>query len=291
MNDFDCDFDCAVCNCWKFRSMEMRREDLRAKLEQKLSVSPENDVFVAHFEELMKQFMQKTSDYQGDLARHGHTQNIKTRNNENIMEELINAEQQRRVNNWDEDHSSSSEPQHHQQQEAPQQSQYNNYDLSERIEAHDEYQQARIDEDTIKIPDIMYENGTLYATEGIKSYRCVIYDWCYEHVLLLVFLLFVFQWIIRWFYRRRKNEQRRKQSIQIKNEILLFLKQRRNHDPPYVSIDQAKVHCVPFRFNQFVWQMAKELVENDPNVQKSTRVVDGVQRDCWKISQTAFLND
>jgi len=141
-------------------------------------------------------------------------------------------------------------------------------------------------------PEIMYNatDGTLVSRIAIKSLKCSIYQWLYEQMILLAFVSLIIYWIGLNIYRRKKRQEKNSHAMGVKEDILLFLKSIRQNNPPFVPIEQAKVHVVGMKFPNSIWELVKEMVESDPNVQTSTRAVDGIQRLCWKISETAFLN-
>jgi len=134
------------------------------------------------------------------------------------------------------------------------------------------------------------EKNEYYSLRSIKSPFCRIKEWAIGHMLGLIatFIIIVIVFAIWCKYKRRKWEKKEVEKMvvavyDILAEFDRFNKQR------YAPIDVIKQRIKP-KSNK-LWKRLDALIQKDANIQKSIRMMDGMQKKCLALNSSSSVRD
>lgn len=122
-----------------------------------------------------------------------------------------------------------------------------------------------------------------YCHISIKSPKCRIKEWAIDNILGLI-ATFIIIVLIFAIWRKQKAAKREKEDIELMtNEIYKLLQEFDQFEPgQHIPVQRIKQRIQP-KSNK-IWNEAEKIIQTDVQIQKSMRMISGLQRKCWKIS-------
>merc|ERR1712154_523443 len=156
----------------------------------------------------------------------------------------------------------------------------------------------KTEEQSIYFKSLSYdENDGYFSNKSSKSCGCHLVVFLTANALIIVPVMMVVVVVSLWLFkrnRRRNQVLRRRQIAQDRKEdVLEILKNYMNNSNqrwiPILPIRAQVMGVEKGKESDKEWMRVEKLVDKDANVQKSTQIVDGLQKLCWKLSDTALI--
>jgi len=127
------------------------------------------------------------------------------------------------------------------------------------------------------------KHGRYYSHIAIKSPKCRIKEWAIDNILGLI-ATFIIVVIVFGIWRKQKAKQRERAEIQnMTDEIYKMLEEfGQFENGQHIPVDRIRQRIKP-QSNK-VWDEAEKNIQTDIRIQKSMRMIDGLQRKCWRVS-------
>eukprot|EP00483_Globobulimina_turgida_P011171 UN11192 len=101
-------------------------------------------------------------------------------------------------------------------------------------------------------------------------------------------------WYCRRVRFRNKILRNKKIALDRKEDVICILKNYQNNsNQRWIPIAQIKAQImrdINSNTSRKEWMRVERIVDRDANIQKSAQIVDGLQKLCWKLSDTALIN-
>jgi len=150
---------------------------------------------------------------------------------------------------------------------------------------------------SIYLKDLEFKRETGYfSNKPSKSLLCHFIIFWTKNCLIIIPLLTISTFITFWSIKKRRKrleKQRRRQiAMDRKDQIIDKLKNfMMNSNQKWIPIAPLRAQIMNTDHDEKEWQRVEKLVDKDANVQKSTQIVDGLQKLCWKLSDTVLINN
>jgi len=152
-------------------------------------------------------------------------------------------------------------------------------DERKKIEAFDYFKKNILPESQL----ISIKNGRYFSNIATKSTKCIIKQWAFNNILGLI-ATFIIIIIVFGIWRKQKLKQREIKEIELMTDEIYKLLQEFDQfeTGQHIPVQRIKQKIKP-RSNK-IWDEAEKIIQTDVRIQKSMRMISGLQRKCWKIS-------
>eukprot|EP01084_Bolivina_argentea_P063251 115544_1 len=134
-----------------------------------------------------------------------------------------------------------------------------------------------------------------YSAKSSKSVSCHVAIFLTQNSLIIIPSVLIGIVLCVWLIKRRRERNRRMRAKQLmedrKADVINILKNYLNNTSErWIPIAQIRAQIMGSNNNNHEWNRVERLVDKDANIQKSAQMVDGLQKLCWKLSDTALIH-
>eukprot|EP00485_Elphidium_margaritaceum_P017980 CAMPEP_0202732690 /NCGR_PEP_ID=MMETSP1385-20130828/187778_1 /ASSEMBLY_ACC=CAM_ASM_000861 /TAXON_ID=933848 /ORGANISM="Elphidium margaritaceum" /LENGTH=1303 /DNA_ID=CAMNT_0049399013 /DNA_START=174 /DNA_END=4088 /DNA_ORIENTATION=- len=133
------------------------------------------------------------------------------------------------------------------------------------------------------------DRGHYFAYKSLKSPLCRAREWAWNNLLFLMATSCMLMLFASWYCqcKRRQTEKRRVKDMV--SEIYKILEEYyRCDDNQHIPVDIIKQQIKPK--SNTLWKRAENMIYKDARINKSVRMIDGIQRNCWKLLSMPLIN-
>eukprot|EP00484_Ammonia_sp_Unknown_P002263 CAMPEP_0197072068 /NCGR_PEP_ID=MMETSP1384-20130603/209910_1 /TAXON_ID=29189 /ORGANISM="Ammonia sp." /LENGTH=1032 /DNA_ID=CAMNT_0042510881 /DNA_START=178 /DNA_END=3276 /DNA_ORIENTATION=- len=145
------------------------------------------------------------------------------------------------------------------------------------------------------------DRGKYFSYKSIKSpickinewiwSNCKINEWMWSNVPFLVATLCLLVVLAAIYCNCRKKQNEKKELELMVNEIYKILEEYRDFDEnKHVPVDIVRQRMKPKSNSNKLWREVENRIYKDCRITKSVRMIDGMQRNCWKLSSVSMMN-
>jgi len=127
-------------------------------------------------------------------------------------------------------------------------------------------------------PRIQFVEPFFQTEHNVKPFSCIIFEFTTDYLahFILASTALIVVYLIYWYLNKQRIEV--KQAKLLHSDIYKLL--RETGTP--LAVDYIRQH-LSYRVSAGVWRKCKDRITRDPSIQKSMRMVDGLQKKCWKV--------
>jgi len=129
-------------------------------------------------------------------------------------------------------------------------------------------------------------DGTKYQSlHSHKTLTCELKLWVLQNKKMILFCSFILLVFFFMVVHSRREKYHHALANNMIYEIYNILNERlkmKEENGMFVPIEHIKQYLQPIHHR--TWYLIEQFISKDPNIQKSIRIVDGVQKCCWKMT-------
>jgi len=160
-------------------------------------------------------------------------------------------------------------------------------DESKKDEAFDYFEMHILSESSIVSKT---EQNAYYSHKAIKSPQCKIMEMAQRNILGLVSTIVVIAIVIAIGCRQKTKKKQNKTVDAMIGAVYNILEEYRFNQQRHVPIDVIKQRVVNQFGNAKLWKRVDAVIQTDPSIVRSMRMVDGMQKKCLALTSVQSLN-